>query len=363
MKNDKIRRILKEIWRPLQQPVLASAVGLFVGAIIILLAGYDPLKAIAGLIRNGFFTKYAIASTLTRATPIIFAGLAAALAWGSGYSSMGAQGQMILGSLTSALLAANLKGPAWLVIIVSLGAGALVGGLFSFISAWISVRFDAYLLVITLMFNYVADYIASYLVNYVYLDPYAADRLAIQTQLIENATLPRLFPKYTVHLGFLIAIAATLLVWFIIRKTSFGYKARMTGLNASFARFGGVKAEKTMFLILILAGSLAGLGGGIEALGTRFRYIDKMITSPGYSWSGITASIMSNYSPIGVLFSSIFLAGITTGGNTTEIIMSIPAEITQIIQGVIIMLITARFVLKKKRKAAEKKAEGRVSAQ
>ena len=137
----------------------------------------------------------------------------------------------------------------------------------------------------------------------------------------------------------------------------------MTGLNAGFARFGGVKAERTMYLILIMAGSIAGLGGGIEALGTRFRYIDKMITSPGYSWSGITASIMSNYSAVGVLFSSIFLAGITTGGNTTEIIMSIPAEITQIIQGVIIMLITARFVFTKKKKKPELLKEGSVSEQ
>ncbi|MBR0137152.1 MAG: ABC transporter permease, partial [Erysipelotrichaceae bacterium] len=261
--------------------------------------------------------------------------------------------------LTSALLAANLNGPAWLVVIVSLAAGALVGALFSLLSAFISEKFDAYLLVITLMFNYIADYIASYLVNYVYLDPKAADNLAVQTQKIETAILPRIFPRYTVHYGFVLAVITTVIVWFIVRKTSFGYKARMGGLNANFARYGGIKSTRTMFLVLMLTGAIAGLGGGIEALGTRYRYIDKMITSPGYSWSGITASLMANYSPVGVFVASIFLAGITIGGNATEIIMSIPVEITQIIQGVIIMLITAQFTIKFRKR--NKKEEGSVS--
>ena len=204
---------------------------------------------------------------------------------------------------------------------------------------------NAYLLIITLMFNYVANYFASYLTNYVFLDPYALDKLAIQTQKIEGSILPRLFPKYTTHWGFIIALVVVILVDFMVRKTSFGYKARMGGLNAHFAEYGGIESRKTMYKVLMISGAVAGLGGACEVLGTKFRYVDEMITSPGYSWSGITASLMSNYNIIGTLFSSIFLAGITIGGASIELTMNIPSEITQVIQGVISMLITAKIAI------------------
>lgn len=326
--------------------LIAVVIGLIVGAIIMALTGFNPIEGIVGLVKGGFLSPYAIASTFTRATPIIFAGLSAALAWGSGYSSMGAQGQMIMGAITAAIVAPLIKGPAILVVIVTLLASMLAGALYSLLSAYISAKFDAYLLIITLMFNYVADYFASYLTNYVFLDPYALDKLAIQTQLIENGTIPRIFSRYTTHYGFLVALLCVALVAFIINKTSFGYKARMSGLNPNFAEYGGIQSSKTMYKVLLLSGALAGLGGALEVLGSKFRYVDKMITSPGYSWSGITASLMSNYSAIGVLVSSIFLAGITVGGSSIELLMSIPSEITLIIQGIITMLVTAKFVIK-----------------
>ena len=325
---------------------IAIVVGLIVGGIIMAITGHNPFAGIAGLIGGGYLSKYAIASTLTRATPIIFAGLSAALAWGSGYSSMGAQGQMIIGAITAAIVTPALNTPPVLTVIITMLASMVAGALFSLMSAFISYKFEAYLLIITLMFNYLADYLASYLTNYVFLDPLALDKLAIQTIKIENSILPRIFSKYTTHYGFIIALVCVAIVYFIVNKTSFGYKARMGGLNPHFADYGGINSSKTMYKVLLLSGAIAGLGGACEVLGTKFRYVDKMITSPGYSWSGITASLMSNYNIIGVLFSSIFLAGITIGGSAIELSMNIPSEITAIIQGVITMLVTAKFVIK-----------------
>lgn len=354
----KIKALLTRISKPLAYPLMAIAVGLLVGGIIMAITGSNPFTGIIGLIQGGFLSPYAIASTLTRATPIIFAGIAAALSWGSGYSSMGAQGQMIIGAITAAIVAPRIPGPDYLVVILSLLAAMLAGALFSLLSAFISARYHAYLLIITLMFNYVADYLASYLTNYVFLDPYAADKLAIQTEKISGSILPRIFERYTTHWGFIIALVCVIVIAFIIKKTSFGYEARMGGLNPHFAEYGGIKSKRTMYKVLMLSGAIAGLGGACEVLGTKFRYVDKMITSPGYSWTGITASLMSNYSIIGVLFSSIFLAGITIGGSAIELTMNIPSEITAVIQGVITMLVTARFIIhlhKAKTKGGEHK--------
>jgi len=338
--------------------LIAIVVGLIVGGIIMAISGYDPVAGVLELLKGGYLTPYAVASTLTRATPIIFAGLSAALAWGSGYSSMGAQGQMIIGAITAAIVAPKLSAlPAVLAVIITIIASMITGALYSLLSAFISAKYDAYLLIVTLMFNYIADYFASYLTNYVYLDPLALDKLAIQTVKIENSVLPRLVSKYTTHYGFIISLIVVAIVYFVVNKTSFGYKIRMGGLNANFAEYGGIDSRKTMYKALLLSGAIAGLGGACEVLGTKFRYVDKMITSPGYSWSGITASLMSNYNIIGVLLSSIFLAGIAIGGAAIELTMNIPSEITQIIQGVITMMVTAKFVFNFYRNKKNKKEE------
>ncbi len=336
--------------KSLKLPLISIIVGLLIGSIIIALSGFNPFDAISGLITGGFGTTYALTTTLTRATPIIFAGLAGALAWGSGYPSLGAAGQMVMGALVTSIVAIACPGPDFVVLIVSLLSGIVAGMLYSLISIWVTQRFQLYLLIITLMMNYIADYIGSYFASYVVKDPNGLDSSAIQTQLIEGSILPKLIKGYTLHWGFIIAIIATLLIFFIMKKTTFGYKAKMGGLNALFAEYGGIKSTRMMYYVLLLSGALAGLGGACEVLGTRYRFVDGMITSPGYAWSGIIASLMSSNHPIGIFVSAIFLAGLTTGGSSIERSMGVPSEVTIIIQGIITLLITAKFVIKFKKK-------------
>ena len=343
--KSKISKISK-FFEPLKHPIQAIIVGLILGGVIIGLSGFNPFEAIMGMFKGGFGSLYYLTTTLTRSIPIIFAGLAGALAWGSGYSSLGAAGQMVLGAFTSAVVAANLKGPAVFVVIVALITGMIVGILYSILSAYLSERFKLDLLIITLMLNYVADYIASYFTTYVVKDPLAVDSSAIQTQKLTETILPKMFKGYSLHYGFIIALIAVFLILFIMKKTSFGYKAKMGGLNPNFANYGGINSTKMMYYVLMLSGAIAGLGGACEVLGARYRYVDAMITSPGYAWTGIIASLMSSNHPVGILVSSIFLAGLTTGGSTIERSMGVPSEVTTIIQGIITLLITARFVAK-----------------
>ena len=344
-------------FEPLKHPIQAIVVGLILGGVIIGLSGFNPIEAMLGMFKGGFGSAYYLTTTLTRSVPIIFAGLAGALAWGSGYSSLGAAGQMVLGAFTSAVVAANCPGPAAFVVFVSLLTGMLVGILYSILSAYLSERFKLDLLIITLMLNYVADYIASYFTTYVVKDPQAVDSSAIQTQKLTDTILPKIFKGYSLHWGFVIALIAVLLILFVMKKTSLGYKGKMGGLNPNFANYGGVNSTKMMYYVLMLSGAIAGIGGACEVLGARYRYVDAMITSPGYAWTGIIASLMSSNHPVGILVSSIFLAGLTTGGSTIERSMGVPSEVTTIIQGIITLLITARFAVKwyKKNKEASTK--------
>ncbi len=330
----------------LKTPLMAIAIGLIFGGLIMALSGINPIQGILQLFKGGYGSLYFFVTTLTRATPIIFAAVAASIAWGSGYSSMGAAGQMVLGGLTAGIVAVNMPGPGWLVLIVSMLAAMFTGMVYSFITAYITQKFEVSLLIVTLMSNYIAEYIASYITMYVYSDPFGVDASAIQTQLITTGFLPKIFSRYALHTGFIIAIVVALIVLFIQRKTSVGYNARMNGLNPRFALYGGINSKKMMIMTLLLSGAIAGLGGASEVLGTRLRYVDAMISSPGYAWTGIIASLMSNNNPFGSIFSSIFLAGLTTGGSLVERSLGVATEVTQIIEGVITLFITSTIIYK-----------------
>lgn len=361
MKSKKIlvKDKFTNLYGSLKHPLQAIIAGLLLGGVIIGLSGFNPFEAIIGMFKGGFGSAYYLTTTLTRSVPIIFAGLAGALAWGSGYSSLGAAGQMVLGALISAVVAVVCPGPPVFVVMMALVSGALAGIIYSLISAYISENYKLDLLIITLMMNYVADYIASYFTMYVVKDPLAVDSTAIQTQKLVDNILPKIFDQYSLHWGFAIALISVIVILFIMKKTSFGYKAKMGGLNPNFANYGGINSKKMMYYVLMLSGALAGLGGACEVLGARYRYVDAMITSPGYAWTGIIASLMSSNHPVGILVSAIFLAGITTGGSTIERSMGVPSEVTTIIQGIITLLITAKFAVKwyKKNKSTKEGAQ------
>ena len=171
--GNQIKNMLNKKMEHLALPLFAIFLGFVIGGLVIALSGYDPFATIGGILAGGFGSGYYLSATLTRATPIIFAGLAAALAWGSGYPSMGAAGQMALGALASAITAIYCPGPSIVVCIVSLLAGSAVGMAVSYFSSYICNRFEMWLLIVTLMLNYVCENICSYLTTYVFKDPMA----------------------------------------------------------------------------------------------------------------------------------------------------------------------------------------------
>ena len=343
-KNNKRSNFFKQ-YTAVWEAFFAIVLGFLIGGLVIGWSGFDAIAAILRMIEGGFGSGYYLTTTLTRATPIIFAGFASALAWGSGYSSLGASGQMILGAMTASQVAISIDGPPFVIITLSILGGMAAGMVYSFISGWISDKFQIYLLIVTLMMNYLADNIASYFTHYFIKDPFGLDSSAIQTQKIEVGFLPRIFSNYTTHYGLIIALVIGGILWFMKYRTVFGYRTRMGGLNALFAEYGGLNSKKMMYSVLLLSGAMAGMGGACEVLGTRFRYVDGMISSSGYVWSGIIASLIANNHPIGTVFSSIFLAGLTTGGSAVERSMGVPSEVSAIIQSIITLLMTAKFIV------------------
>ena len=281
------------------QPLVAVLISLLLGAVVIMICGENVFTAYGAMIRGAFGNEFYLNDTLKRATPIIMGGLAVCIAWRSGYEAMGGEGQMILGAFCSALVAYYLPLPGFVRLLLAMLAAVVVGAAYSALSAWLYDKFEVTFIISTLMLNYIANYFASYMTNFVVKDPEALDINAVQTgKIAAEAQLSAITPG-SVHWGFVLALVAVLIAYFVFKKTTFGYKSRMGGLNAKFALYGGINARRMLYIVLLISGALAGLGGAFEALGSKYRYIDQMIFTTGYAWSGMVAALLANFNPIG----------------------------------------------------------------
>lgn len=339
------RRNVLKLLSPLGQPALAIGLALVVGALAILVSGENPLVVYAAMLRGAFGGKYYLLTTLTRATPIIICGLGAAIAWSSNYMGIGGEGQMIVGGFTTAIVALYAPGPLWVRFALAVIAAMAAGGLLSVLSAWLLDKFRMSLAITTLMFNYTAHFVTMHYVANVFQDTTGDAKLTQTLRLDEGLRLGRLVEGYSLHTGFLFALALVAGIWFLMNRTAFGYESRMSGFNKNFCDYGGVSSRKVMYGMLLLSGAISALAGTSEVLGVQYRYVHNSYVSASYAWVGLNAALISGYNPLGILFTSVILAGIQTGGAAIARSTSVPLEISSIIQGCITLFISARIVI------------------
>jgi general nucleoside transport system permease protein len=338
-------RKVRQLLMPLSQPVMAIGFALAVGVLAILVTGENPLTVYAAMFKGAFGGKYYLLTTLTRATPIIICGLGAAIAWSSNYMGIGGEGQMIVGGFASAVIGLNAPGPAWFRIVCAVVGAMLAGGSLSLISAWLLDKFKMSLAISTLMFNYSAQFIVMHFTANVFQDTTGDAKLTQTLKLAEDMRLPRVFEGYGLHFGFIIAVLLVVAIWFLMNRTAFGYESRMSGFNVNFCNYGGISSKKVMYGMLALSGVLCALAGVGEVFGTQYRYVHNTYVSASYAWVGLNAALISGYNPIGILITSIVLAGIQTGGAAIARSTSVPLEISSIIQGCITLFISAKILI------------------
>jgi ABC-type uncharacterized transport system permease subunit len=340
------------------QPLLAVVIGLLGGAIAIALIGGSVIDTYAQMWKGAFGSFYFLTNTLTRATPLILVGLGVSIAFRAGFFNMGSEGQMILGALSSAMVALYLPGPAMFKLVVAILCGILAGGIWSAFAGWLDAKFRMNLIITTLLLNYIAALFAGYMVAYPFKDKTGSAALAQTMMIDKNVWLPKLFQGMSIHAGFIIAIGLAVLLFLFIKYTVAGYEIRMLGYNPLFAAYGGVNRRKVMLASMFASGGFAGLAGAVEVLGMQYRYTDGMISNPGYAWSGIMATLLSGAHPLGTAIASILLAALQTGGSGVERNTDIPLEISSVIQSLLILFVTAKFsyTLWKRRKGGKSDA-------
>lgn len=342
-------------WQALRQPLVATAFGLLVGAIVILACGQSPIEVYKEMFQKSFFQPYYLFSTLTRRRPSSSAPWPPVCPGGPAISTWAWRARWSPVRWWPPWWRCSCRARrcwwrSWPGI-----AGMAAGALYALLPSVLVWKFNVSMVITTLMLNYVANYIASYFVTYPLKDT-SGDGLALQTpEIDELMRLPRLSSTSTFNAGFIIAVLVVVFMVFVTRKTVFGYESKMGGYNPSFARYGGTKQVRVMLVTMALAGAIASLAGSAEVFGLKYRYADNMLSSTSYAWTGLQAALIAGLDPVGMFFVSIFLSGLQIGGSAIQRSLGIPLEIATIIQCCITLFVSVKVVIRvvKKPKAAK----------
>lgn len=317
--------------------LLAASSALLLGALLMLATGHDPIAAYRAMTDGALGGRGSanLIATLARATPIVGMGLAVAVALRGGFLNLGGEGQLVIGGLGAALVALHAPLPTVLLLPATLAGGALAGSAWALLATLLERRYHVPLLIGTLLLNYPARYLAAYLVNHPLRD--VASGMSQTFRVPEALELPRLTAGGRLHAGAILVLGLVLAADWLIRRTRTGFELRMTGLNPSFARYGGVDTARLGFGAMLASGAIAGLVGSLEVLGTHHRFIDGALTDPLYAWTGLMAALLAVSSPLGVLAAGLFLAAVHSGGFGMERGAEVPRELSRVLQALMIL--------------------------
>ena len=219
-------------------------------------------------------------------------------------------------------------------------AGCLAGALWAFGPAVLEVRLGVPMLITTLLLNYVAALLAAWVVTYPLRDV-AAGGLA-QTAMVPDATWLPALASTRVNAGVLLIAVLPFVAAWALRRTVAGYELRMVGANPEFAEYGGVDARRAIVGATLVSGALCGLAGVVLVLGVNHRYIDGLVTSAGFAWSGFIAAVLALASPILTVVAALFLGALQVGGLGMTRATSVPLQLVDVVQAAIILVVAVR---------------------
>ena len=331
------------LWMAGMAPVLAVAVALLLCSGLILWAGESVFGSFVLLLKGAFGSTFAISETLNRATPLIFTGLAAAVAFRAKFWNIGAEGQLYFGALAVTWLGTGLiELPSPLMIPLLFLAGALAGGLLLYLPVVLKTRLRVDEVVTTLLLNFVVLLLVGYLLEGPWKDPMSLG-WPQAAPVIDEGSLPKLVPKTRLHLGFVIALLAALLAWWLMVKTVWGYEIRAVGHNAEAAAFAGTSVNATVLRTAMISGGLAGMAGVSEVAGLKgYLTLD---LSPGFGYAGIAVAMLAQLHPLGVVASAIFLSAIFVGADSMSRSTAVPSYIADVVTAVSLLLVLLSVML------------------
>ncbi len=331
-------------------PLLAIVTAVVLGGIIIASVRGNPFLAYYGLIQGSFGSAKALSETAVWATPYIFAGLAVALAFKGGLFNIGAEGQLALGAVFSALIGYAL--PQWLggdipLIIhlpLTILAGMTAGALWASIVGFLKAYTGGHEVINTIMMNYIALNTISFLLNGPMKDRDPSNVIARTPLIADSARMPAIVEGFRIHWGFVLALVVAFLVWWMLNKTTLGFEIRTVGANPDAAKYAGINVKRTIIITMAFSGMLAGMAGALEVTGLNFRH--ELGFSIGYGFDAIAIALLGKSHPLGVVLAAILFAAMRNGATRMQFLTQLPVDLISVLQALILLFVAADAIIR-----------------
>lgn len=338
----RIERVPAPLWvRPLI-PIAAIVVTFVLTATLVVLVKANPLQAYYYFLVDPLSSRVSAIEVLVKSTPLLLTGAAVTFAFAGGYWNIGAEGQLYAGATAATAIGLQMHGVSpWLALPAMIVGGFLAGVLWALVPALMKVRLAIDEVVTTLLLNSVALFIVSALLNGPWRDPIS--QWPQSPEIASSAIFPKLIPRSRLHLGFILALAIIVVLWFVLTRTAFGLKMRAVGLGAEAARFAGIDVGRTMLTSALISGGIAGLAGVSEVAGIHYHLIDAI--SPGYGYTGIIIATLGSLNAWGVALAAVFIGLIDTGSQTVSRALGVPAYLGDVIQAALLLVTLGMLLL------------------
>lgn len=363
-----MRNIISRVGQSIKLPGLSFAMAFTITGLIIALSDekvmnkigspFEFLKSAAASVGNAYLSLfqgsiydtrlaesnffegfYPFFETLVTATPLILTGLSVALAFKSGLFNIGAQGQFIFGAIGASYVGFSFDLPAGVHILAALLAGIVLAAIWGGLVGFLKAKTGAHEVILTIMLNYIAGYFILWLLKTkTFLRPGRIDPIA--PEVAESARLPLLAGEnFRIHAGIFIALSAAFFVWWLLTKTTIGYKFRAVGANSQAARTAGISVPFVITTTMMICGALAGLGGAVHVLGSEHALNADVAGSFGFD--AITVALLGRAQPLGTVFAALLFGALHTGGRMMQSNTGVPLDIVVVTQGLIVLFIAA----------------------
>lgn len=347
-----MKDLILKFSKSIKTGVLAMLFSLLFGAILIVLSGANPIEAYSALIRGSLGSPQVLSQTIAKAIPLIFSGLAVAIAHQCKALNIGGEGQLVVGAFFAALVGNNIDFlPGVLHIPTLLIVGFLAGSLWAFIPALLKIKKNVNTVISTIMMNYVGISLVSFLIS----SYFRADN----SDFVTMESLPKSsilnfirIGNFRFTIGIILAIIIAFILKFILDKTVLGYEIKAVGSNPIATNVNGIDSSKNTLIALLVSGGLAGLVGVFDLVtNLNGKLFDGY--NPGYGFDGIPIALLAKGNPVGVIFTALLFSVLRTGAITMQTSSGVSSTVIDAMQGVIIIFIASEYIfslLKKKKK-------------
>jgi len=327
---------------------ISFIVALLFGSIILLIAGVNPLVAYQAMIIRPISSVYGLSEALVRSIPLMMVGIGISIAFRSKMINIGGEGQIQLGAVAAGAAALAIPGvPKAIAIPIIILVGFTVGGIWGGIAGWMKAKLSVNEVLSTVMLNYIAFQLYLFLIRGPLIDP---SEIAWGTGVPQTARMPdstifeRLIQQgQRIHSGIFIALIIAILVYFLLWRTTFGFRLRAVGEEPKAANYAGIKVDKYLILAMVLSGGMAGIAGTIEVIGVHHRVLEGL--SANYGFSGIVVALFGRLHPIGVIPASFFFGLLLIGAEMMQRAVNIPSALVISIQGLVILAVVSSNLL------------------